>query len=145
MTEPQRGEGVLAGSKNFCLRKLFKLERALYIMEKPKESTWKKSCKQFYAPLKKPWFWAIVTPLAAVMTSYNVRYLNQAEEIDKQYNKMYGRTNVQVRNDYWQNREDIYKMLDYLDANGVKVRDDMVRLSRGLDNFFDKLPFYSWR
>ncbi len=54
---------------------------------------------------------------------------------------MQGRTNVQVRNDYYQNKEAVYKMLDYLDARGVKVGDDMVRLSRSIDNFFDKLPF----
>ena len=29
-------------------------------------------------------------------------------------------------------------MLDYLDAKGIKVGDDAVRLSRGIDNFLYK-------
>lgn len=103
------------------------------------ELTWKESFFRFYAPLKNPWFWAIATPFVAVMSSFNARYLTQAGEIDRRYNEMYGKTNVQFN--YHSNNEEIYKMLDYLDANGVKVGDDMVRLSRNIDNFFDKLPF----
>lgn len=107
--------------------------------EGPKELTWKDAFFRFYAPLKSPWFYAIVTPFVAVMTSFSVRYITQAEEIDRRYNEMHGRTNVQFN--YNSNKEEIYKMLDYLDASGVKVGDDIIRLSRSIDDFFDKLPF----
>ena len=117
-------------------------------MEKPispftgrlEELTWKEAFKQSFAPLKSPWFYVFVVPFVAVMASFSVRYITQAEEIDRRYNEMHGRTNVQFNHNN-SNKEEIYKMLDYLDANGVKVGDDIVRLSRSIDDFFDKLPF----
>ena len=101
---------------------------------KSEELTWKEVFKKFYAPLKNPWLWATVTPFVVVMTSFNVRYQTQAEEINRRYNEIDGRTNVEFN--YRSNRKEIYKMLDYLDARGVKVGDDMARLSRSIDDFF---------
>ena len=68
-------------------------------MEKPRELTWKEAFKQFYAPLKNPWFWAIATPFVAIMSSFSVRYLTQVEEINRRYNESHGRANVQVMYD----------------------------------------------
>lgn len=73
------------------------------------------------------------------MTSFSVRYLTQAEEIYRRYYEMHGRINVQFN--YDNDDKEIYKKMDYLNANGIKVGDDMVRLGRGIDDFFDKLPF----
>ncbi len=102
--------------------------------------TWKEAFFKFYAPLSKPWFWAIMTPLAVITSTFFGRYTAQTEEIHRRYNEIHGRTNVQF-NPYKVEHKEIYKMLDYLDEKGVKVGDETVRLSRSIDNFFDKLPF----
>ena len=68
-------------------------------MEKLRELTWKEAFKQFYAPLKNPWFWAIATPFVAIMSSFSAGYLTEAKEIYRRYNEMRGRTNMQFNLD----------------------------------------------
>ena len=108
-------------------------------MDDPRESTWKQMTKDYFSPLRKPWFWIITGSFATVMSSFSSRYITQTEEVHRRYNEIQGRTNVEFN--YTRSDAEIYDMLDYLDANGVKVRDDTIRLSRGMHDFLDKLPF----
>ncbi len=70
------------------------------------------------------------------MTPFSIRYRTQAEEINRRYNEMYGRTNVEFN--YDGNDKEIYKMLDYLDEKRIKVGDDAIRLYRSFADFTDK-------
>lgn len=101
---------------------------------------WRQEFRNTYGSLKKPITWAIVIPLASVMTYAGFRYTTEAEKVWSLYNEL-----REINDERFDRRnfkdEEIYERLDDLEGRGISVQTDMIKLKRNIDDFCDKFPF----